>query len=129
MTDEEILKFDSLKEEYSQEFVEFLKEISIQCDRSFEYIYSKLPSSELVRKDEEFVKRSEVASIASSYSKPISYRLTFYYIGLGTLPSGLYEDPYVYYSGSLGYAFPPFSKDDFLKSIKSGQEKKLIRKK
>ena len=48
-------KFDSLKGKYSKSYIELLKAISKQKGISYEDIYSKLPSSELVKKDEEFM--------------------------------------------------------------------------
>lgn len=46
----EMSKFDSLKEVYSDKYIELLKVISEQSKMVFEDIVSKLPSSDLVKK-------------------------------------------------------------------------------
>ena len=120
----ETKEFDSLKGIYSERYIELLKQISIQKEISQEDIYSKLPSSDLVKKDEEFIDSYPVARVLMGVADPASYVLTAFYI-IDKIPEDYPEQPRYYISTSEGSVPAPFTKQEFIDSI----EKQKIKKK
>ena len=119
-------KFDSLKGKYSKSYIELLKAISKQKGISYEDIYSKLPSSELVKKDEEFIDSYPVARVLMGVADPVSYVLTAFYI-IDKIPEDYPEQPRYYISTSEGSVPAPFTKSEFLESIQATKQKKKIK--
>ena len=122
MTELELAKFESLKEFYSEQYIELLKQISIQKGILYEDIYSKLPSSDLVMKDEKFINSYPVGRVLLGISDPASYVLTAFYI-MDKIPDDYPEQPKYYISSSEGSVLAPFTKTEFLESIKKDQQK------
>ena len=112
----ELEKFDSLKGFYSEKYIELLKQISIQKGISYEDIYSKLPSSDLVKKDETFISTYPVARVLLGVADPASYVLTAFYI-IDKIPDDYPEQPRYYISSSEGSVLAPFTKQEFIDSI------------
>ena len=120
----ELEKFDSLKELYSERYIKLLKEISIQKGISFDDIYHKLPSSDLVKKDETFIDTYPVARVLLGIADPASHVLTAFYI-ISEIPKDYPEQPKYYISISEGSVKAPFTKQEFLDSIEKTKVKKL----
>ena len=119
----ELEKFDSLKELYSERYIKLLKEISIQTGNSFDDIYSKLPSSDLVKKDETFIDTYPVARVLLGVADPASHVLTAFYL-ISEIPKDYPEQPKYYISKSEGSVKAPFTKQEFLDSIRKEDSKK-----
>lgn len=120
----ELEKFDSLKGIYSKRYIELLKAISQQKGISYDDIYSKLPSSDLVKKDEKFIDTYPVARVLLGIADPASYVLTVFHI-VDKIPEDYPEQPKYYISTSEGSVSAPFTKQEFLDSIKKEKTKKL----
>lgn len=123
----EMSKFDSLKEIYSDKYIELLKVISEQSKMVFEDIVSKLPSSDLVKKDEEFIATYPIARVLMGIADPASYVLTYYFLTSG-IPADYPEQPRYYISKSEGSILASFTKQEFIDSIEKNKNK-IIRKK
>ncbi len=116
----ELLKFESLKEEYSDKYVELLKAISKQSKIKIEDIISKLPSSDLVKKDEEFIATYPIARVLMGIADPASYVLTYYFL-TDKIPSDYKDQPMYYISKSEGSVPAPFTKQEFIDSTKKNK--------
>jgi len=125
MTDLE--KIDSLREFYSERYIELLKRISIKKGISFEEIFYKLPSSDLVKKDEEFTFSYPIARVLLGIADPASHVLTAFYI-IDKIPDDYPEQPKYYISRCEGSVDAPFTKQEFLGSIQKEKIKKLEKK-
>lgn len=118
---EESLLLDSLKDEYSESFISHLKYLIIRKHYHYEDIIKYLPSSELVKKDEEMLASlSQRTRIYFGCCRPISYSLLEELLEYGSLDS-VSEELY-YYVSTGEKVLASFSKSEYL----SG--KKLIRK-
>ena len=120
----ELEKFDSLKGIYSKRYIELLKAISEQKGISYEDIYSKLPSGDLVKKDEDFINSYPVARVLMGIADPASYVLTTFYI-IDKIPEDYPEQPKYYISISEGSVSAPFTKQEFIDSIQKERVKKI----
>lgn len=127
LDEKDFKKFDSLVDEYSLKYVELLKAIAKQEQLSFEQILSKLPSSEIVKRDEEFIDKVPVTRVLLGMADPATYVLTYYHI-VSKVPDDYPEQPRYYISLSEGSYDAPFTKQEFLNSIKQEQVKKLEKK-
>lgn len=120
MEESELLKFESLKEKYSDKYVELLKAISKQSKIKVEDIISKLPSSDLVKKDEEFIATYPIARVLMGIAAPASYVLTYYFL-TDKIPSDYKDQPMYYISKSEGSVPAPFTKQEFIDSTKKNK--------
>lgn len=120
--------FSDLKDIYSDKYIHLLELISKQYDLSFEDIYMRLPSPDLVKRDEEFVETYPVARVLMGVADPASHVLTSYQV-FGSVPEDYPEQPTYYISTSEGRIKAPFTKTEFLESVQEEKTKKLIRKK
>ena len=121
---EKLEEFDILLDEYSKEFVEFLKVISIKKGVSFEEIYLSLPASDLVKKEEELIYSYPIQRVILGIADPCSYVLTYFKI-MGAIPEDYPEQPRYIISLSEGEVDAPFIKQEFIESIKKTKTKKL----
>ena len=120
--------FSDLKDIYSDKYIHLLELISKQYDLSFEDIYMRLPSPDLVKRDEDFVETYPVARVLMGVADPASHVLTRYQV-FGSVPEDYPEQPTYYISTSEGRIKAPFTKTEFLESVQDEKTKKLIRKK
>ena len=120
--------FSDLKGIYSDKYIHLLELISEQYDLSFDDIYMRLPSPDLVKKDEYFVDTYPVARVLLGVADPASYVLTSYQV-FGSIPEDYPEQPTYYISTSEGRVKAPFTKTEFLESLEKEKTKIIIRKK
>ena len=120
--------FSDLKGIYSDEYIAFLKRVSEMYSLTFIDIYPKLPSPELVMKDEDYIKTHPVVWVLMGLYSPASYILTELYLTRGSIPDDYPEQPRYRVSLSEGTVMVPFTKTDFIESITKKETKKLIRK-
>ena len=83
--------FSELKGVYSDKYICLLEQISKIYDLSFEDIYMRLPSPDLVKLDEDFINTYPIARVLLGADIPISYVLTYYQV-LDSIPKD-YSDP------------------------------------
>jgi len=110
-------KADELKEEYSENFISHLKDLIIREHYTYEDIKNILPSSDLIKEDEEHIlELSTKLRIHIGSCQPISYTMFDSLIRNKTLD--MFEDK-PKYSASTGLEeYATFTKEDFIKSIK-----------
>ncbi len=121
--------FSDLYGIYSDEYIHFLERISEKYELSFDSVYPKLPSAELVKKDESFIHEYPVGWVLMGLYDPASYVLTYLYLTTGTIPDDYPEQPRYRISISEGTVMVPFTKTEFIESIQEKEVKRLIRKK
>ena len=127
MKDFEKKSFSELKGVYSDKYICLLEQISKIYDLSFEDIYMRLPSPDLVKLDEDFINTYPIARVLLGADIPISYVLTYYKV-LDSIPEDYPEQPRYLISKSEGRVEAPFTKTEFLESVQKEKTKKLIRK-
>lgn len=121
---DEAHKLETLKLEYSEELISYLEDLIIRQHLSFDEIKKCLPSSEIIKRDEEQLKEIvERARIYFDYCDPISYEM------VKSLAIGEGLD---YYSEQPQYMIcetrkidTTFTKQEFLESIEKTKIKKL----
>ncbi len=124
MDELEIMKFYSLSESYSKEYIEFLIAIAKKYKKSFAEISTKLPTGELVKKDEYFIGKYPIARVLMGIDDPATYVLTYFHI-LDKIPEDYPEQPKYYISTSEGYVKAPITKQEFLDSLEEAKIKKI----
>lgn len=120
--------FSELKGIYSDKYIQLLEQISIQYKLSFDDIYMKLPSPEIIQKDECFINDTPITRVLLGVADPASYVLTCFYL-ISVIPRDYPEQPMYYISKSEGSIEAPFTKSEFLESIELEKGSKLARKK
>ena len=115
----ELAKVDGLMPLYSQEFVNFIKNIIIDNNLNFEDIENKLPSATLIIKDENRFRMlkhiyGEIEGI------PISYMLVESIILNGSVDC---SEEQLYYYNSEDPVNVPFTKEEFLSTIPAFNQK------
>lgn len=113
---EEALTLDTLKEEYSEGFVEHLKRLVIRQHVSIDEIKKYLPSSELIKKDEEHIlDLSRRTRIFFGCCDPVSY--TMFDILLEDKTLDTFTETPTYYISTGRCEQATFTKTEFLDSI------------
>ena len=117
---------DTLKGIYSDSYLQLLDAILEEKGLSFDDIKDKLPSSELVKKDEDFVETYPVARVLMKVADPASHVLTAYHL-MREIPEDYPEQPRYYISTSEGYVDAVFTKQEFIESIGKKESKNFIK--
>ena len=124
MDELDIKKFYSLSESYSKDYIDFLIAIAKKYQKSYIEISTKLPTGELVKKDEHFIDTYPISRVLLGIDDPATYVLTYFHI-LDKIPEDYPEQPIYYISRSEGCVKAPFTKQDFLDSLEQAKEKKI----
>lgn len=121
---DEAYKLESLKVEYSEKLVSYLKDLIIRQHLGFDEIKKCLPSAEIIKKDEEQLKSIvESTRIYFGACDPISYQMVESLVtgeGLDYYP----EQPQYMICGTRKID-TTFTKQEFLESIEKTKAKKL----
>ena len=125
MLDEEYIKesekLDSLEDEYSENFIKHLKYSMKRKHIKLDRILESLPSSELIKKDEEHL--LEIAYRTRIYMgmcNPVSYKYFDKYLEDKTLETMSEEPKYYINLGGTREEKATFTKTEFLKGMKKG---------
>lgn len=125
---EDSLQADELKEEYGEKFTNHVKSLIRRKHYTYDEIKKYLPSSELVKKDEQqLIDISTKTRIFIGCCEPVSYTMLDILLEYKTLD--LYSDKPTYYISSGKKELATFTKQEFLNSISKEKIKKLQRNK
>lgn len=118
-------KLDKYKKEYGEKYIDYLKTLIIRRHDDIEKIISSMPSSEIIRTDEQqLLELSQKFRIFFGVGYPTSYIMTKYLVEQDDL-SMFDEQPSYYISTSDKRVNTTFTKQDFLDSLKKDKVKKL----
>lgn len=120
---EDTLNLEELKDKYSENFISHLKDLILSQHYAYEEIKKYLPSSELIKKDEEHIlELSRKTRIYFGCCNPVSYTLFDSMLENKTLDG--YNEILKYYINNDREELATFTKQEFLESIKKSSSLK-----